>query len=78
MWIERRLPRLRQHRVLGLISAAILVTAAIVLRVLLPHLPPFLTFFPAVLLSAFVGGRVPGLLALAATAVAAPFFLAPA
>ena len=50
---------------------------ALILRVALPHLPPFLTFFPAVLLSAFVGGRAAGLLALTATGVAAPFFLEP-
>ncbi|MBA4099306.1 MAG: hypothetical protein C0484_21375 [Rhodospirillum sp.] len=77
MWIERRLPRLRQHRALGLASAAALVAVAIVLRLLLPALPPFLTFFPAVLLSAFLGGRAAGLLALAATGIAAPFFLEP-
>jgi len=51
MWI--------QHRALGLITAAALV-AAVGLRLLLPHLPPFLTFFPEVLLSAFVGGRALG------------------
>jgi PAS domain S-box-containing protein len=77
MWIERRLPRLRQHRALGFISAAALVAASLIFRVLLPHLPPFLTFFPAVLLSAFIGGRAAGLLALAATGVTAPFFLEP-
>jgi PAS domain S-box-containing protein len=77
MWIERRLPRLRQHRALGLASAAALVAVAIAIRVPLPELPPFLTFFPAVLLSAFVGGRPAGLLALAATGLAAPFFLEP-
>ncbi len=77
MWIERRLPRLRQHRALGLVSAVVLVAAAVALRLLLPHLPPFLTFFPAVLLSAFLGGRAAGLLALAATGVVAPFFLEP-
>ena len=77
MWIERRLPRLRQYRALGLASAAVLVALALILRLLLPNLPPFLTFFPAVLLSAFLGGRAAGLLALAATGVAAPFFLPP-
>lgn len=56
MWIERRLPRLRQHRALGLASAAALVAVAIAIRVLLPELPPFLTFFPAVLLSASPAG----------------------
>jgi hypothetical protein len=64
MWIERRLPRLRQQRALGLASAGVLVAAALVLLSLLPELPAFLTFFPAVLLSAFVGG---GPRALAAT-----------
>jgi PAS domain S-box-containing protein len=77
MWIERRLPRLRQRRALGLISAAALVAVAFILRLALPHLPPFLPFFPAVLLSAFIGGRAAGLLALVATGVAAPFFLEP-
>jgi PAS domain S-box-containing protein len=77
MWIERRLPRLRQHRALGLASAAALVAVALVFRLLLPALPPFLTFFPAVLLSAFIGGRIAGLAALAATGIAAPFFLEP-
>ena len=77
MWIERRLPRLRQYRALGLISAAALAAAALILRLLLPELPPFLTFFPAVLLSAFIGGRSAGLLTLAATGVTAPFFLEP-
>jgi PAS domain S-box-containing protein len=77
MWIERRLPRLRQHRALGLASAAALAAAALGLRLLLPELPPFLTFFPAVLLSAFCGGRAAGLLALAATGLASPFFLPP-
>ena len=77
MWIERRLPRLRRQRALGLASAGVLVAVALVLRLLLPELPPFLTFFPAVLLSAFVGGRGPGLLALAATGALSPFFLEP-
>ena len=77
MWIERRLPRLRQHRELGLAAAALLVAGAIAVRAAMPHLPPFLTFFPAVLLSAFIGGRVAGFLALVATGIAAPFFLEP-
>ena len=77
MWIDRRLPRLRQRRALGLGIGAVLAGVAIGLRLLLPELAPFLTFFPAVLLSAFFGGRAAGLLALAATGVAAPFFLPP-
>lgn len=77
MWIGRRLPRLRQHREIGLAAAMPLVAAAIAIRAAVPELPPFLTFFPAVLLSAFIGGRLAGLLALAATGIAAPFFLKP-
>jgi two-component sensor histidine kinase/PAS domain-containing protein len=77
MWIERRLPRLRQHRALGLAAAALLVGAAVAIRVPMPQLPPFLTFFPAVLLSAFIGGRAAGFLALVATGIAAPLFLEP-
>ena len=77
MWIDRRLLRLRQHRALGWTASAIFVAAAIATRASVPQLPPFLTFFPAVLLSAFVGGRLAGILALAATGIAAPFFLWP-
>lgn len=77
MWIDRRLLRLRQHRALSLVAPALLVTTAIAIRAVTPPLPPFLTFFAAVLLSAFVGGRTGGLLALAATGLAAPFFLEP-
>jgi PAS domain S-box-containing protein len=77
MWIERRLPRLRQHREVGLAAAAVLVGLAVAVRTAIPELPPFLTFFPAVLLSAFIGGRASGLLALVATTIAAPFFLTP-
>ena len=77
MWIERRLPRLRQHRALGLAAAAVLCGVAIAIRTALPAFPPFITFYPAVLLSAFVGGRLAALLALAGTTLAAPFFLEP-
>jgi len=77
MWIDRRLPRLRRRRVFGAAVSVLLVAAAIAARAMLPQLPPFLTFFPAVLLSAFLGGRMIGLLALLATGLAAPFFLTP-
>ena len=77
MWIERRLPQLRQHRALGLAVAVGLAGAAIGIRAAVRELPPFITFFPAVLLSAFIGGRRAGLLALAATGIIAPFFLDP-
>jgi PAS domain S-box-containing protein len=77
MWIERRLPRLRRHRTVGLAAVAAMVAAAIAARAALPQLPPFLTFFPAVLLSAFISGRMAGLAALVATTIAGAFFLEP-
>lgn len=77
MWIERRIPRLRRHRVLGWTAAALLVGVAIALRASVTQLPPFLTFFPAVVLSAFLGGRAAGIGALIATGIAAPFFIEP-
>jgi two-component sensor histidine kinase len=77
MWIERRLPRLRRRRAFGAAVSVLLVAAAIAVRAAVPQLPPFLTFFPAVLLSAFLGGRMMGLLALLVTGLAGPFFLTP-
>jgi PAS domain S-box-containing protein len=77
MWIERRLPRLRRHRTVGFAAAVAMVAVAIAVRAAIPQLPPFLTFFPAVLLSAFVAGRMAGVAALLATAGAGAFFLEP-
>ncbi|HET6159581.1 MAG TPA: HWE histidine kinase domain-containing protein [Dongiaceae bacterium] len=77
MWIERRLPTLRRHRELGFAAATLLASASIMVRMAIPELPPFLTFFPAVLLSAFIGGRAAGLLTLVVTGTAAPFFFEP-
>jgi PAS domain S-box-containing protein len=77
MWIERRLPRLPRDRALGIAASAVLVGIALWLRALMPLLPPFITFYPAVLLSAFLGGRVAGIAALAATAAAGAMILHP-
>lgn len=77
LWIDRRLPALRRHSVLGYVAAAGLVSIAVLLRAALPSLPPFITLFPAILLSAFIGGRGPGAVALIAGCVAAwPMFVA--
>lgn len=75
MWIERRLPALRRHPVYGLLIAAGLVALAVILKLLLPGIPPLLTLFPAVLLSAFFGGRSGGIFSLAACTFAAIYFL---
>lgn len=71
MWIDRRIPALRDYPALGYVAAAGLVIIAVLLRAALPGLPPFLTLFPAILLSAFIGGRGPGLAALFACLLAA-------
>jgi PAS domain S-box-containing protein len=78
MWIDRHLPALRERPLYGFGLALLLTTGAVVLRLLLPDLPPFLTLYPAVLLSAFVGGRWPGMLAMVIGAIAAWYlFLGP-
>jgi PAS domain S-box-containing protein len=78
VWIDRRIPALRGYPSLGYIAAAGLVAIAVLLRATLPGLPPFLTLFPAILLSAFIGGRGPGIAALVASLVATwPLFVSP-
>jgi PAS domain S-box-containing protein len=52
------------------------VAIAAVLKLAMPGMQPFLTLYPAVLLSAFVGGRTAGLAALAACIGLAIYFLA--
>src|SRR5262245_48657188 len=79
MWIDRHLPALRERPLYGFGLSLLLTAGAICLRLLLPDLPPFLTLYPAVLLSAFVGGRWPGILAMLIGAIGAWYlFLAPA
>jgi PAS domain S-box-containing protein len=78
VWIDRRIPALRNHPALGYVAAAGLVIIAVLLRAALPGLPPFLTLFPAILLSAFFGGMGPGIAALIASLLAAwPLFVSP-
>lgn len=75
MWIDKRLPMLRQHPGYGILVSAGLVASVIVLRVIFPDLPAFLPLYPVVLLSAFIGGRNGGILAWAAcTALGAYYF----
>ena len=77
MWIDHRLPSLQRHRLFGFAAAAMLVAIATFIRIAFPHLPPFLTFFPAVLLSAFLGGRYSGLAAVVASALIAWWLFLP-
>ncbi len=75
MWIDRRLPSLRRHPGYGFAAAAGFVVIAVALKLFLRGLPPFLTLFPAVLLSAFIGGRQAGIAALAACTLLAVYFI---
>ena len=78
MWIDRRRPALRRYPALGYVAAAGLVVIAVLVRAALPGLPPFLTLFPVILLSAFIGGRGPGIAALTGSLIAAwPLFVSP-
>jgi PAS domain S-box-containing protein len=75
VWIDRHLPSLRRHQDYGLLAAAAFVVIAAALKLAMPGLQPFLTLYPAVLLSAFVGGRKAGIAALIACTVLAIYFL---
>lgn len=75
MWIDRRLPSLRQRPGYGFMAAAAFVVIAGGIRLAMPGMPPFLTLYPAVLLSAFVGGRRAGIAALIACTAFAAYFI---
>lgn len=64
MWINKRLPALRRNEGLGYVIAAGLISLAMLLTLFLPELPPFVTIYPAVLFSAFLGGKTQGFAAL--------------
>lgn len=75
MWIEKRLPSLRRHQGYGLLAAIAFVAIAAAIKLAMPGMQPFLTLYPAVLLSAFVGGRKAGIAALIACTGLAIYFL---
>jgi PAS domain S-box-containing protein len=76
VWIDKHLPSFRRHPGYGLAAAGAFVLVAAGLKLLMPGMQPFLTLYPAVLLSAFVGGRKAGLAAFAACTALAIYFLA--
>jgi PAS domain S-box-containing protein len=82
-WLERIVleePRIRPEcPVAYLIATGLVVTAALPRLVLEEYLvgAPFLTFFPAIILAAYIGGLGPGLLAVALSAIAAWIVLIP-
>lgn len=75
MWIDRRLPSLRRYPGYGLLAAAAFVAVAALLKLVMPGTQPFVTLYPAVLLSAFFGGRKAGIAALIACTGLAIYFL---
>jgi PAS domain S-box-containing protein len=76
VWIDRHVPSFRRHPVYGYVAAAAFVLIAVGLKLAMSGMQPFLTLYPAVLLSAFVGGRKAGLAAFVACTGFAIFFLA--
>jgi PAS domain S-box-containing protein len=56
MWFEGRLPAFRRNPVIGALVSAALVIAAVAIKLLLPTIPTLTILFPAILVSAWVGG----------------------
>jgi PAS domain S-box-containing protein len=77
LWIDRRLPALRRRPALGYLAAIGLLVIAVLLRMMLPGLTPFATFYPAIVLGAFIGGRGPGIAVLVASMICAWFLFFP-
>lgn len=75
MWIDRHVPSFRRHPIYGYVAATALVVIAAGLKLAMPGMQPFLTLYPAVLLSAFVGGRKAGFAAFIACTGLAIYFL---
>jgi PAS domain S-box-containing protein len=70
--------RLRERPLLTYGVAFVLVILALVARLIIgPLLPPFVTFYPAILLSALLGGTAVGAAAVAASALVAWIFILP-
>jgi two-component sensor histidine kinase/PAS domain-containing protein len=77
MILEKWLPRLRRHQASTMLGSMLITGLAILLRQYIPLETPFLTLYPAVLLSALIGGRLAGAASLTLSAVFAPFYVSP-
>jgi PAS domain S-box-containing protein len=75
MWFEGRLPAFRRNPVIGGLVSAGLVIAAICIKLLLPSFPTLTILFPAVLVSAWVGGAKWGIPTLLACGIVGNYFL---
>lgn len=77
MILEKWLPELRRHKALTMVSSILLTGIAIALRQYVPLETPFLTMYPAALVSALVGGPWAGAVSLAITVIFAPYYIYP-
>jgi PAS domain S-box-containing protein len=75
MWFEGRLPAFRRNPAIGGLVSAGLVLAAICIKLLLPTIPTLTILFPAILVSAWVGGVKWGIPTLLACAIVGNYFL---
>lgn len=75
IWFEGRLPAFRRNPVVGGLVSAGLVIAAICIKLLLPTFPTLIILFPAVLVSAWVGGAKWGIPTLLACGIVGNYFL---
>jgi PAS domain-containing protein len=75
MWFEGRLPAFRRNPAIGGLVSAGLVLAAICIKLLLPTIPTLTILFPAILVSAWVGGVKWGIPTLLACGLVGNYFL---
>lgn len=76
MVVDQWLARLPRRDWAGWLLCAVVIAAAILLRIMFPLTGAFITFYPAVLFCALIGGRQAGLLAWFAGLAISPFFIA--
>ena len=75
VWFEGKLPAFRRNPVIGGLVSAALVIAAVGIKLLIPTFPTLTILFPAVLVSAWVGGAKCALPTLLACGIVGAYFL---
>ena len=75
MWFEGKLPAFRRNPIVGGLVSAGLIIAAISVKLLIPSFPTLTILFPAVLVSAWVGGAKWGIPTLVACGLVGNYFL---